>query len=104
MDVHLLTYDLSQGLARQLSQSLLGFQLDAVYHTSIEFAGCEWVYDGSIVTIVPGTSHLGRPMERIFLGTTEIPADVAEEYVNSLRSVFTVQVGATTTVAHLLHH
>lgn len=71
MDVHLLVYDLSQGLARQMSQGLLGFQLDAIYHTSIQLSGREYVYDGNIVAIRPGSSHLGQPMQRLHLGTTE---------------------------------
>lgn len=48
MDVHLLVYDLSNGMARQMSMALLGFQLDAVYHTSIELDGTEWVYDSTL--------------------------------------------------------
>ena len=76
MDVHLLVYDLSGGLARQMSMSMLGFQLDAIYHTSIELEGMEYVYDGGINVIRPGSSHLGRPMERIFLGKTELPLEV----------------------------
>ena len=71
MDVHLLVYDLSRGMARQMSMNLLGFQLDAVYHTAIKLRGHEYVYDGSIVSIVPGSSHLGRPMQEILLGRTE---------------------------------
>jgi len=71
MDVHLLVYDLSRGMARQMSMNLLGFQLDAVYHTAIKLRGREYVYDGSIVSIVPGSSHLGRPMQEILLGRTE---------------------------------
>jgi len=71
MDVHLLIYDLSRGLARQMSMGLLGFQLDAIYHTSIELQGREYVYDGNIVDIVPGTSHLGQPLQRMYLGKTE---------------------------------
>lgn len=89
MDVHVLVYDLSGGLARQMSMSLLGFQLDAVYHTSIELDGVEYVYDSGINTIRPGSSHLGQPMERIHLGKTELPIEVILEYVDSLRSVFT---------------
>ncbi|KAF3021084.1 hypothetical protein E8E14_013039 [Neopestalotiopsis sp. 37M] len=89
MDVHLLVYDLSGGLARQLSMSLLGFQLDAIYHTSIELEGVEYVYDGGISTIRPGSSHLGKPLERIHLGKTELPIEVILEYVDSLRSIFT---------------
>lgn len=70
MDVHLLVYDLSRGLAKQMSLQLLGFQLDAVYHTSIKLRGLEYVYDGNIVAIPPGSSHLGQPMQELHLGTT----------------------------------
>ncbi|KAH8664070.1 PUL domain-containing protein [Xylariales sp. PMI_506] len=89
MDVHLLVYDLSGGLARQMSMSLLGFQLDAIYHTSIELEGVEYVYDSGINTIRPGSSHLGRPLERLFLGKTELPLEVVVEYIDSLRDIFT---------------
>lgn len=91
MDVHLLVYDLSGGLTRQMSMSMLGFQLDAIYHTSIELEGMEYVYDGGINVIRPGSSHLGRPMERIFLGKTELPLEVIVEYLDSLREIYTPQ-------------
>lgn len=91
MDVHLLVYDLSRGLARQMSMGMLGFQLDAIYHTSIELDGLEWVYDGNVVAITPGSSHLGQPMQRLHLGKTELPMDVIQQYLESLREVYTVQ-------------
>ncbi|KAK4147163.1 uncharacterized protein C8A04DRAFT_9170 [Dichotomopilus funicola] len=91
MDVHLLVYDLSQGLARQMSQGLLGFQLDAIYHTSIQLNGREYVYDGNVVAIQPGSSHLGQPLEKLHLGRTELPMDVIEEYLDSLREIYTVE-------------
>lgn len=91
MDVHLLVYDLSGGLARQLSMGMLGFQLDAVYHTSVELEGIEYVYDSGINEIRPGSSHLGRPLERIHLGKTELPLEVIVEYLDSLREIYTPQ-------------
>ncbi|KAL6835094.1 PUL domain-containing protein [Trichoderma camerunense] len=91
MDVHLLVYDLSQGLARQMSMGLLGFQLDAIYHTSIELQGREYVYDGGIISIVPGSSHLGQPLERLHLGKTNLPMDVIGDYLESIRSIFTIE-------------
>lgn len=91
MDVHLLVYDLSRGMARQMSMGMLGFQLDAIYHTSIELDGLEWVYDGNVVAITPGSSHLGQPMQRLPLGTTQLPMDVIQQYLESLREVYTVQ-------------
>ncbi len=92
MDVHLLVYDLSGGMARQMSMGLLGFQLDAIYHTSIMLNGLEYVYDGGIVTITPGTSHLGRPLQQLHLGKTELPLDVINEYLDSLRDIYTAEV------------
>ncbi|KAM3440463.1 hypothetical protein MY4824_002177 [Beauveria thailandica] len=91
MQVHLLVYDLSGGLAKDLSLSILGFQLDAIYHTSIELRGTEYVYDGSILEIVPGSSHLGRPMQRLLLGTTSLPMDVIHDYLTSVRSIYTAE-------------
>lgn len=91
MDVHLLVYDLSRGMARQMSMNLLGFHLDAIYHTAIKLRGREYVYDGSIVAIPPGSSHLGQPMQEINLGRTELPMDVIEEYLDSLREIYTVE-------------
>ncbi|KAM4056382.1 PUL domain-containing protein [Hirsutella rhossiliensis] len=91
MDVHLLVYDLSRGLARQMSMPLVGFQLDAVYHTSVELNGREYVYDGGIIAITPGSSHLGQPMQRMHLGTTHLPLIVIEEFLDSLRPIFTLE-------------
>ena len=93
MDVHLLIYDLSRGMARQMSMGRLGFQLDAVYHTSIMLNGREYVYDGNVVAITPGSSHLGRPLEQLHLGSCQLPMDVIEEYLDSLREIYTVAVG-----------
>ncbi|KUI61894.1 Desumoylating isopeptidase 1 [Cytospora mali] len=91
MEVHLLVYDLSQGLARQMSMGMLGFQLDAIYHTSIELDGLEYVYDGNVVAITPGSSHLGQPMRKIHLGKTELPMEVIQQYLDSLREIYTVE-------------
>ncbi|CAK7245816.1 MAG: hypothetical protein STHCBS139747_007416 [Sporothrix thermara] len=89
MEVQLLVYDLSQGLARQMSMGFIGFQLDAIYHTSIELNGREYVYDGGILAIQPYSSHLGHPMEKLPLGTTNLTMDVIEEYLDSIRPIFT---------------
>lgn len=95
MDVHLLVYDLSRGMARQMSMGILGFQLDAIYHTSIELQGREYVYDGGIISISPGSSHLGQPMERLHLGKTNLSMDIVEEYLDSVRPIFTLEVGCS---------
>ncbi|KJR89293.1 thioredoxin protein [Sporothrix schenckii 1099-18] len=89
MDVQLLVYDLSQGLARQMSMSFLGFQLDAIYHTSIELNGREYVYDGGILAIQPYSSHLGHPFEKVPLGTTTRTVAAIEAHLDTLRPRFT---------------
>ncbi|OAA36289.1 thioredoxin [Metarhizium rileyi] len=83
MDVQLLVYDLSRGMARQMSMGLLGFQLDAIYHTSIQLNGREYVYDGGIISITPGSSHLGQPLEKIHLGTTQLPLDSYDLFLHN---------------------
>ena len=93
MDVHLLVYDLSGGLARQMSAGLLGFQLDAIYHTSIQLNGREYVYDGNVVAIQPGSSHLGQPMERLHLGNTEC-MDLTHNVVRPIEELLTVRSSA----------
>ncbi|RFU31262.1 hypothetical protein B7463_g5055, partial [Scytalidium lignicola] len=91
MEVQLYVYDLSGGIARVASASLLGIQIDAVYHTSIVMEGIEYVYDGGIKTIHPGSSHLGRPIEIISLGKTDLPIDVILEYLESLKEIYTAE-------------
>ena len=92
--MQLLLYDLSQGLARNLSMPYLGFQLDAVWHTSIKLNGREYLYGsgGGIVSIEPETSHHGRPLQKMNLGRTELPMDVIMEYLESIRQIYTGEV------------
>ncbi|KAJ5746235.1 hypothetical protein N7520_011417 [Penicillium odoratum] len=89
MDVELYVYDLSQGLARMYSAALTGTQMDAIYHTSIVVGGMEYYFGSGIQTALPGSTHHGQPMEKIHLGSTELPADVIEEYLGSLAEVYT---------------
>jgi hypothetical protein len=92
MDVQLYVYDLSRGIAKNMSAAFFGFQIDAVYHTSIVMKGVEYVYDGGVKTVVPGRTPLGMPMEILELGQTELPLDVIMEYLDSLRAVYTAEV------------
>lgn len=92
MDVHLLVYDLSHGMARQMSMGMLGFQLDAIYHTSILIEGLEYVYQQEIRVVHPGAfSGFGAPIEKIHLGQTQLPHEVIIDYLNSVRDRYTPQ-------------
>jgi hypothetical protein len=92
MNVELYVYDLSKGMARNLSAALLGVQIDAIYHTAIVMGGIEYVYDGGVKTVKPGQTHLGKPMQIIQLGETHLPEDVILEYLDSLREIYTAEV------------
>lgn len=89
MDVQLYVYDLSRGLARQLSTQLLGIHLDAVYHTSLVFGGIEYFYGAGIQTCYPGATHHGRPMEVVALGRTDLPTDIIANYLDEMKHSYT---------------
>ncbi|KAI9790695.1 MAG: hypothetical protein M1816_004836 [Peltula sp. TS41687] len=91
MDVELYVYDLSRGLAKQMSLALLGTYIDAVYHTSIVFGGVEIFFGPGIVTCRPGSTHHGAPIEKIQLGKTSLPQDVIAEYLESLKRIYTAE-------------
>ncbi|ESZ99386.1 hypothetical protein SBOR_0256 [Sclerotinia borealis F-4128] len=91
MNVQLYIYDLSKGLARNLSGALLGVQIDAIYHTSVVFGGIEYTYDGGVKTVRPGETHLGKPLQVLELGKTDLPMDVILEYLESLKAIYTFE-------------
>jgi thiol-disulfide isomerase/thioredoxin len=91
MDVELYVYDLSKGLARQMSQQFLGIQIDAVYHTAIVLEGIEYFYGQGIQSTTAGNTHHGRPMEIIKLGRTQLPVELTLEYLDSLKSIYTAE-------------
>lgn len=66
--------------------------MDAIYHTSIVLNGVEYYFGQGIQTSVPGSTHHGQPIEVVKLGTTELPSDVIEEYLDSLATIYTPEV------------
>lgn len=72
-----------------MSQSFLGIQIDAIYHTSIVFGGIEYYFGHGIQTCRAGATHHGQPIETIKLGQTALPMEVILEYLESLRAVYT---------------
>lgn len=70
--------------------------IDAIYHTSIVLNGVEYYFGHGIQTAVPGSTHHGQPLEVVKLGKTELPMDVVEEYIASLREVYSPEVSKDT--------
>ena len=71
---------------------MTGTQIDAIYHTSIVLDGIEYYFGQGIQTAVPGSTHHGQPIEVVRLGTTELPKDVVEEYIQSLEEIYSPEV------------
>lgn len=86
--VKLYIYDLSQGMARQMSMSLTGRQIDGIWHTSVVVYGHEFYYGQGIFASAPGTTLHGRPVDILDMGETYLPEDVFIEYIDSLRPVY----------------
>ena len=75
-----------------MSGSLLGIQIDAVYHTSLVFGGIEYFFGAGVQTSYPGATHHGRPMQTIPMGTTHLPIEDILEYLDSLKAIYTMEV------------
>lgn len=84
--VKLYVYDLSRGMARQLSASMLGRHIDGIWHTGIVVHGKEHYFGGStgITNCPPGGTLLGPPDSVVEMGSTEVPEDLFKEYLTSL--------------------
>lgn len=83
--VKLYIYDLSRGMARQLSPVMLGKQLDGVWHTAIVVHGKEYFFAGDgINSCPPGGTPIGGPDSVVDLGSTEVSAELFMEYLNTL--------------------
>ncbi|WRT63703.1 uncharacterized protein IL334_000626 [Kwoniella shivajii] len=87
--VQLYVYDLSRGLAKQMSLMLTGKQLDGIWHTSVVAWGKEIFYGQGILTSNPGMTHHGKPLHVIEMGETEIDQSDFDEYLKSLGEMYT---------------
>jgi desumoylating isopeptidase 1 len=86
--VTLNVYDLSNGLARQMSRMILGKQIDMIPHTGIVVYGIEYYYGGGICKGAPAGTPYGKPVQNIALGDTELPQDLFEEFLNEIAAKF----------------
>jgi len=84
MSVTLHVYDLSQGMASQMSPALLGKQIGGIWHTGIVVFGREYYFGGGICVDAPGTTPYGSPLKEHVIGST---SKSSEEFLAFLRSV-----------------
>lgn len=86
--VQLYVYDLSNGMAKAFSGSLLNKNIEAVYHTSVVVHGIEFYYGSGINQGVPAQSDFGTPVEKLPMGTTLKTVDEVHAFLSSVGSEF----------------
>eukprot|EP00877_Chromochloris_zofingiensis_P014058 jgi/Chrzof1/8906/Cz03g28200.t1 len=89
--VQLYVYDLTQGLARQMSPMFLGRQIEGVWHTGVVLGGIEYFFGFGINRTRAGTTPFGSPYRVVDLGTTEVPHDMVEDLLTDLQPRFRPQ-------------
>lgn len=89
--VSLHVYDLSGGLARQLSMSFLGKAIEAIWHTGVVVYGTEYYFGAGIQRVPAGTAPYGSPLRVVDLGVTHVPKDVFEMYLQEISPRYTAE-------------
>ncbi|XP_062200684.1 uncharacterized protein LOC133903360 isoform X2 [Phragmites australis] len=87
--VKLHVYDLSQGMARQLSATMLGKVIEAIWHTGIVVYGREYYFGGGIQQGQPGRTPYGTPVRVEDLGVTHVPREVFEDFLREIGPRYT---------------
>lgn len=82
-EVVLHLYDLSHGLAAQLSAQLLGRHISAVFHSGVVVFGSEIYFGAGIQRSRPGLSQYGVPMRRLSLGRTQLTEDALQDFLGT---------------------
>lgn len=92
MNVQLVIYDLSRGLATSLSQSFLGIQINGIWHTGVVVFDKEIYYGGGIQVSSLGqfsNSNNLYPIEVVSIGITSKTKDELDVFLSSIYSRFT---------------
>ncbi|XP_019188716.1 PREDICTED: desumoylating isopeptidase 1 [Ipomoea nil] len=84
-------YDLSQGLARQMSAAFLGKTIEGIWHTGVVVYGNEYYFGGGIQHAPVGTTPYGTPIRVVELGVTHLPKDVFESYLQEISPRYTAE-------------
>lgn len=90
-EVFLNYYDLSQGMAKQISMSLVGKYFEGVWHTGIVCYNKEYYYGGGVSWDRPGCTPFGKPTKSVSLGFTDIPEELFMEFLRENRHDWSMQ-------------
>lgn len=92
--VELRVYDLSGGMAKQLSMPLLGKQIDGIWHTGVHVFGREYFYGGGIQAMPPSSvvARYGmEPVQVLPLGSTSVSQERLEAFLREINDRFTAE-------------
>jgi len=83
--VRAFVYDISQGMARMMSMSLVGKQIDLIPHTGIVVFGKEYFFGGGPqICLTPGQSVPIAPSQELDLGETTKTAGTHSTFLNNI--------------------
>ena len=83
-------YDLTGGLAKNMSRSFIGKQIDGIWHTAVCVFGKEYFYGGGICIGEPKKTPYGYPVKELDFGyTNKTQADLTA-FIKSINSQFTM--------------
>lgn len=86
-------YDVSKGVARQVSTTFLGKAIEAIWHTGIIVYGKEYYFGAgrSIQDCPAGSMPHGSPVSVVDLGVTLVTKDVFDTYLQGISPRYTAE-------------
>jgi len=90
--VVLAVYDLSMGMAAQMSQAILGKKIDYIPHTGVRVFGYEYFFGGGIQRLPPQvvqSTFQMQPIQLLPLGETSVSEAEFQTFLRSINSRFT---------------
>lgn len=89
--VQLVVYDLSRGMATAMSQSILGQQIEGIWHTGVQVFSTEYYFGGGIQMQPSGVfahQHQMPAVRMLDLGVTSKSRSELQSFLHSLHSRF----------------
>ena len=83
-------YDLSQGMAKNMSGMFLGKVIDGIWHTGIVVYNKEYYFGGGICSGPPKQTPYGFPTKIEVIGETQIPQEIFHQFLQELSPKFTM--------------
>lgn len=84
-------YDLSSGMCKTMSRSLIGKYIEGVWHTAVCVFGKEYYYGGGICSGFPKSTPYGKPVKEFSMGTTTKTKQEFEAYIETIRKDFSAE-------------